>query len=96
MLTSVDVEKKLKELKPILSEKYFVDKIGFFGSFAHDQQDADSDIDILIELRKPIGWDFFTLEAFLERIFNRKVDLITTNALKEQLKDKILQEVKYV
>jgi predicted nucleotidyltransferase len=96
MLTSTEVEKKLRELKPVLSEKYFVDKIGYFGSFARDQQNDDSDIDILVELSKPIGWDFFTMEAFLEQTFNRKVDLITKSALKEQLRDKILHEVKYV
>ena len=96
MITQLALESKLKELKPVLAQKYFVNKIGYFGSFARNQQDDDSDIDILIELSRPIGWDFFTMEAFLEQTFSRKVDLVTSSALKSQLKDRILQEVKYV
>ena len=56
----------------------------------------DSDIDILVELEKPIGWKFFTLEIYLEKIFDRKIDLVTKNALKEQIKDDILKQVNYV
>jgi len=54
-----------------------------------------SDIDIIVELEKPIGWKFFTLEMFLETTFGRKVDLVTKNALREQIKDRILNQVKY-
>lgn len=96
MITQLTLANKLKELKPVLAERYFVNKIGYFGSFARNQQDDGSDIDILVELSKPIGWDFFSMEAFLERTFDRKIDLVTASALKEQLKDRILQEVKYV
>ena len=56
----------------------------------------DSDIDLVVELERPIGWKFLTLEIYLESIFNRKVDLVTKKALKSQLKDQILDEVKYI
>jgi predicted nucleotidyltransferase len=65
-----------------------------FGSFADNTQTDESDIDFLVELEKPIGWKFFSLELYLEKIFNRKMDLV--KALKEQIKDKILNNVKYV
>ena len=96
MLSKQDILLRLKELKPILNKDYAVKEIGLFGSFSDDTFTDDSDIDILIELEKPIGWKFFSLELYLEKIFNRKIDLVTKNALKEQIKETILQQVKYV
>lgn len=87
---------KLRELKPVLQTDYYVSKIGLFGSFSDSSYTDESDIDILIEFEKPIGWRFFTLEIFLEKTFGRKIDLVTVNALKEQLKDQILKQVKYI
>ena len=91
-----DIEKKLTELKPTLSNIYNVDKIGYFGSFARNEQNENSDIDIIVSFKKPLGWAFFDLQELLEKELHRKVDLVTFNALKEQLKESILNEVKYV
>ena len=96
MMLPSDIEKKLKDLKPTLSARFYVDKIGYFGSFARNEQTDSSDIDIIISLYKPLGWAFFDLQTLLEKELNRKVDLISINALKEQLKEIILSEVKYV
>jgi hypothetical protein len=91
-----DIISKLNELKPWLQQEYSVRKIGLFGSFADNTQTDESDIDILVELEKPIGWKFFSLELYLEKIFNRKIDLVTKKALKEQIRDSILNNVTYV
>lgn len=96
MKTNIDIENKLKELKPVLFQKYYVDKIGYFGSFSRNEQTRDSDIDILVSLRKPLGWEFFDLQEFLENELKLKVDLVSEKALKEQLKHVILNSVKYV
>ena len=96
MNTENAILEKLKELKPVLRKDYSVKEIGLFGSFSDNTFSENSDIDILIELEKPIGWRFFTLEIFLEKTFGRKIDLVTKNALKEQIKDQILKQVIYV
>jgi predicted nucleotidyltransferase len=96
MITKNDILTKLKELKPTLYRKYSVKEIGLFGSFSEGDFSEDSDIDILVELEKPIGWDFFSLEIYLEQIFKRKIDLVTKNSLKEQIKENILNQVTYV
>jgi len=83
-------------LKPVLIQNYFVDKIGYFGSFSRNEQTNDSDIDILVSFRKPIGWEFFDLLEFLENELKLKVDLVSEKALKKQLKQIILKSVKYV
>lgn len=96
MTTKNDILSKLKELKPTLIREFAVKEIGLFGSFSDNSFTEDSDIDILVDFEKPIGWKFFSLEIYLEKIFNRKIDLVTKNALKEQIKESILQQVNYV
>lgn len=91
-----DIEKKLKAIKPTLSTRFFVDKIGYFGSYARNEQTSDSDIDILVSFGKPLGWAFFDLQEFLEKELEKKVDLVSVKALKEQLREIILNEVKYI
>ena len=96
MISKTNILVKLNELKPFLRKEYSVKSIGLFGSFSDNSFSEESDIDILIELEKPIGWKYFTLEIFLEKTFGRKIDLVTKNALKDQIKDKILKQVKYI
>lgn len=83
-------------MKPILHKDFSVNKIGLFGSYSDNSFTEESDIDILVELEKPIGWKFFSLELYLEQIFNKKIDLVTQNALKEQIKENILEQVNFV
>ena len=96
MISKADILTKLMELKPELLEEYAVKEIGLFGSFADDSFTDESDIDIIVELEKPIGWKFFTLEIYLGKIFGRKIDLVTKGALKEQMIDSILEQVTYI
>ncbi len=96
MNTKNSILEKLRELKPMLKKDYSVTEIGLFGSFSDDTYTDNSDIDILIELERPIGWRIFTLEIFLEKTFGRKIDLVTKGALKEQIKNQILKQVKYI
>ncbi len=96
MITSSDILNKLRDLKPILYREYSVRQIGLFGSFSNDTNTEDSDIDLLVEFEGSVGWKYFSLEIYLESVFERKIDLVTKSALKEQIKDRILNQVKYV
>jgi predicted nucleotidyltransferase len=96
MITKSDILLKLREIKPSLYKDYAVTRIGLFGSFSEGFNTAESDIDLLVELEKPIGWKFFTLELYLQNIFGRKIDLVTKNALKEQIRETILKQVNFV
>ena len=96
MKTNTAIENKLRELKPFLYQKYFVEKIGYFGSYARSEQNQNSDIDILVSFKKPLGWEFFDLQEFLENELEIKVDLVSEKALKEQLRQIILNNVKYI
>lgn len=96
MINKSYILSRLKELKPTLKKEYAVKEIGLFGSFSDGTNTEDSDIDLIVELEKPIGWKFFSLELYLENVFNRKIDLVTKNSIKEQLKDSILGQVNYI
>lgn len=95
-MTKADIITKLRELKPFLHKEYAVKEIGLFGSYSDDTYSETSDIDLLVELERPIGWKFFSLEIYLEEIFGCKIDLVTKNALKEQLQEGILKQVNYI
>ena len=96
MQSADNIEHILKNLKPILSDRFEVERIGYFGSFARGEEDADSDIDILVEFRRPLGLAFFDLQDLLEKELQRKVDLVSSKALKDQLRDEILRQTRYV
>ena len=55
MITKNDILLKLKELKPTLHKDFAVKEIGLIGSFSDETYSDDSDIDLLVELEKPIG-----------------------------------------
>ena len=87
---------QLRDLKPALYRDFAVKEIGLFGSFSDNTFNEECDIDIIVELERPIGWKFFSLELYLENVFKRKIDLVTKNALKHQIKDSILKQVNFV
>lgn len=82
---------------PALRREFFVDKIGVFGSFVHGDATGKSDIDVLVDLSRPISmFHFLDLEEHLSKILGRKVDLVTTKALKPAIRNEILADVVYV
>lgn len=87
----------LKKNEDIIKQKYGVRKIGIFGSFARGEEKEGSDVDVLVEFEDNFeNFDnYIELKYFLEDLFGRKVDLVTVEALRPQLKDDILKEVSY-
>lgn len=72
-----------------------IKKAGIFGSYAVGEARKNSDIDILIEPAKGMGFGFAGLEIQLKKALKRKVDLVSYNGLSPHLRDKILsQEIK--
>lgn len=76
-----------------LSESYGIESLFIFGSVARNEARADSDVDILVEFKQPIGlFDFIGLQQRLESILGCKVDLGTKRSLKSQIYEEIIQE----
>jgi predicted nucleotidyltransferase len=92
-----EIKKILVAHKQELIEKYGIKEIGIFGSYVRKENKKNSDIDILVELKKPMGFFKFTrLERYLSELLGIKVDLVTKKALKPHIGQRILSEVIYV
>jgi hypothetical protein len=97
MTTFDEVSRALHGHLDELKESYAVSEIGIFGSFARGEQRDGSDVDVLVEFARPIGFvTFIRLENRLQEILGRKVDLVTRKALKPYIGRHILDEVRYV
>ncbi len=100
----------LQKLSEIDKNEFGIKKIGLFGSFSRDEQTEDSDIDVFVELKfeKGLYRNYCNLQDYLEKIFGRKVDLLTSGHMeykyhspnvieyKEKVKKEILESIIYV
>jgi len=85
---------KLRELKPFVAARYKAKEIGLFGSFVRGDQNADSDIDVLVEFEEGADlFDLMGLTLHLEEVLQRKVDVVPKRALREELRKPVLREV---
>ena len=92
-----DIKRSLKNHRDVLEKRYKVGEIGVFGSCVKDEQKRGSDIDILVDFEEvPRLLRFINLEMYLRSILRRKVDLVRKVALREELKEAILEEVIYI
>ncbi len=74
-----------------------VSRLAVFGSFARGEERPDSDVDILVEFSVPVGlFEFVRVQRYLARLLGRNVDLATPDALREEMRETILQEATYV
>jgi predicted nucleotidyltransferase len=96
MQNLTEIKENLKSLKAKLADDFAVERIGVFGSFSRNEQNDDSDIDILVEFSRPVGYEFFRLQRFLEKQLGRKIDLATKAMLKPRIKDSVLKETTFV
>lgn len=76
-----EIEGILARHKKELKERYRVKEIGVFGSYARGEHEVKSDLDILVEFEKPIGWEIVDLHEYLEEILDAKVDLVSKGAV---------------
>lgn len=79
-----------KKIVPIL-KKYKVKRAGIFGSYARGEQKRNSDVDIIIEPPKGMGFGFIGIQMDLEKKLGKKVDLVTYKYLSPYLKGQILE-----
>lgn len=91
-----EIKLKLNDRKAFYAEKYGVARIGIFGSYSRGDQSESSDIDVLVEFDRPIGFQFIDLADDLERLLNAKVDLVSKKAIRPRMLHLIEQDLVYV
>lgn len=92
-----DFLKRLDERGGFIRKKFGVKKIGIFGSFARGEEKRGSDVDILVEFAEGHKTfdNYMELKFFLEHLFGRDVDLVTSASIKPRVKESINGEVAY-
>jgi hypothetical protein len=74
---------------------FAVTRLAVFGSVARNEARADSDVDILVEYEPGarVGlFEFVRLQRYLSEVLGRRVDLPTPDALREEMREAVLQE----
>lgn len=79
-MTRAELLIKLRDLKPWLAEQGIVN-LRLFGSYARDEAGPDSDVDLLVDLARPMGLRFYSLAEDLSDILGRRVDLLADDGL---------------
>jgi uncharacterized protein len=76
------IQSRLRSIQPSLLQRYPIKRLALFGSIVRNEQTPDSDIDIMVEFSKPVGFQFFELANELEKHLNCHVDLVSRNGIK--------------
>ena len=95
ILTKREIKQTLLSHQNLLKE-YGVKRLGLFGSYVKDTADADSDIDLIVELEELSFDRYMGLRIFLEDLFEKKVDLVIADSVKPRLLPYIEKEIEYV
>lgn len=96
-MSQEEIISKVKEAVAADPDKNVIKSVSLFGSFLHGDYTDKSDVDLLVELRKSVG--FFTLMKIQARIENkvgRPVQLMTKNDLSRYFRDEVVKEAKKV
>lgn len=92
-----EVVAALRKHKPELAERFGVEKLALFGSFARNKASGDSDVDILVGFNEPAtSGAFFGVQFYIEDVLHRSVDLVTTKALRPELRSQVERDAIYV
>ena len=97
MLRQQDILNYLTQHKKEFQEKYNIEKIGLFGSYAREEAHEDSDIDIVINLKKTTLSALVGIKEDIESYFQTHVDIIQyRDKMNGFLKSRIDRDTIYV
>jgi predicted nucleotidyltransferase len=96
MKTLQEIEQTLGKHKQHLFSDYPIKSLAIFGSYSREEQNEQSDLDILVEFNEKIGVRFIDLADELEKLIGFKVDLVSKKGIKEKYFQRIQSELTYV
>ncbi|MBP9151210.1 MAG: nucleotidyltransferase family protein [Flavobacteriales bacterium] len=96
MSSREEVIKKLSAYKASVANRYPIASLALFGSFARDEQNDNSDIDVLVEFNGSVGSKFFEMADELEKQLGSKVDLVSRKGIKPKYFSAIKPDLIYV
>ena len=102
LLNPVENEKEailrcLSSYKHNNAEKYGIETLGLFGSFAREEQTPKSDIDIVLRLKQPSLYKYSAIQTDLQNLFKRDVDIVSTGSrMNDSFKKQLEKDAVYV
>jgi predicted nucleotidyltransferase len=98
MKTRDQILEFLTQNKKLFRDKYHIDKIGLFGSYARGEQNNKSDLDLLVEFEENTQ-DLYELKIQIKEFFKTQlgleVDICREKYIKHRIKKAILKEAIY-
>ncbi len=91
-----EIKTRLSASKQELFKKYPIKSLAIFGSYARNEQGANSDLDLMVEFKTRVGSEFIELGDELEELLGIKVDLVSRNGIKKRYFEKLEQDLVYV
>lgn len=77
----------LREHAPEVERRTGIRPVAVFGSVARDEATVDSDVDLLVEYARDVGWaDYVRAEMYLEVLLQARVDLVRWDTLKARVR----------
>ena len=95
LVTPAEPEVVLRRLRQHTRElqRYGVRSLSLFGSVARGEAESGSDVDLLVEFAVPVGlFTYVRLQHYLEGLLGRRVDLVTPEAIRPQMRARIEAE----
>jgi uncharacterized protein len=87
----------LKQKNAELAGQFGVKSLFLFGSVARDEATSASDVDLLVEFSRPVGYfGLFALQDYLEKLLGCPVDLGTPESLKSYIRERVMGELIHV
>ena len=84
----------LKQKNAELTKQFGVKSLLLFGSVARNEASSASDVDLLVEFNRPVGYfGLFALQDYLEQLLGCPVDLGTPDSLKPYIKEHVMGEL---
>ena len=97
MLNLDDSIIRLSGIKKSNEKQLGITRLGIFGSVARQENNEDSDLDIVVEMEQPTLRKMFQLEETIKQEFGCKVDLVQMRpTLRPLFRKNILRDVIYV
>jgi uncharacterized protein len=90
-MTRDELLAKLRDLKPWLAEQGIVN-VRLFGSYARDEAGPDSDVDLLVDANKRLGFRFFGIERELGAKLGTTVEMTSEEGMHRLVRKNVLRD----
>ena len=96
-MKSSDIVASLRSVQARVRNDFKATIKGIFGSYARGDHDDQSDIDVIVEFQPGATLlDLTRLGDFLENMLQKKVDLVSERAVRQELREHIYEELMVV